>query len=269
MAGDPFPHIVIDGLFADEFLRVVHREFDTVGDAWRVCSSDQEKTWRSTQATPFGPATTAYFDTVHRREFVDFISAITKTPDLVIDHSLHGGGMHECRDGGWFAIHRDFNRHPRTLLSNEMVLLTYLNEDWNDDLGGALELWCDRRKQVVRTIAPKLGRTVILKHGPHSYHGHTNPVSTGGTRARRSLGVYYYSSQPSLRSIADAEPSVFALDRNGKFAPSAEKTLTDGERTPAKRISAYLRMLTPPIAWNFARYIVRKRKASHSPSGHL
>ena len=253
----PFPHLVLDGLFAAPFLRSIESEFAGMAACWRECSSNREHTWRSVAGAPFGPATSAYFDLVHRNSFVAFMEAITGTNDLVVDQSLHGGGMHEARDGGWFDIHRDFNRHPRTLLHNEMVVLTYLNEGWNDDFGGHLEVWCHREKRVVRSIAPELGRTVILKHGQYSFHGHTRPVATGGTRLRRSVACYYYRSKPRLVDLSSAMPTVFALDQKGRAHPMAAKTLTGSSSTPVRSLNAALRMLTPPVIWNYARYALR------------
>lgn len=167
--------------------------------------------------------------------------------------------MHEARDGGWFDIHRDFNWHPRTLLENELVVLTYLNESWNDEFGGHLELWCHRKKRVVRSIAPEMGRTVILKHGKYSFHGHTKPIATGGTQSRRSVAFYYYRSKPRVVDVSHAMPTVFALDEKGRLLPSSTKKLTGTSSTPRASLMAYLRAVTPPIIWNYARFALRNR----------
>lgn len=69
-------------------------------------------------------------------------------PELIADTSLHNGGLHESRRGGKFAVHRDFERSTCTGLQNRMVLLTYLNEDWDPAWNGALELWdADRSEE--------------------------------------------------------------------------------------------------------------------------
>lgn len=252
----PFPHIVIDGLFRHDFLRTIASEFGMGLRNRRELDTLQEHTFRSTDPDLFGPETTRYFDTMHRFAMVQFMAAVSGVDNLIVDVALKGGGLHECRDGGWFDIHRDFNLHRDTMLDNELVAITYLNDDWDDAFGGHLELWCDKARAVVRSIAPVMGRTVIFRHGARSYHGHTVPVKTGGTRCRRSLATYYYSNRSTLRKLR-YHGSMFALDRKGKFAPSDE-IRKDRPHSVMRRLKHYARDCTPPILWNAAMTLFGK-----------
>lgn len=252
----PFPHVVIDGLFRTEFLRNVSSEFGMGLRNRRELDTLQEHTFRSTDPHLFGTETTRYFDVMHRFAMVEFMSAISGVDNLIVDAALKGGGLHECHDGGWFDIHRDFNLHRDTMLDNELVAITYLNEDWHDDFGGHLELWCDKTRAVLQSIAPFMGRTVIFSHGSHSYHGHTKPVATGGTRCRRSLATYYYSNRSTLRKLR-YHGSMFALDSKGRFAPSDE-IRKGNRRSVTRRLKRYVRLCTPPIVWNAAMNMLGK-----------
>jgi len=129
---------------------------------------------------------------------VNFLSEVTGVRPLVVDHALERGGIHASRDGGYFNFHLDFNRHRQTMLTNSMIVITYLNPDWQEEWGGQLELWCTKRNAIVKSIEPRMGRTVVLMHGPGSYHGHTRPIATNGAAVRRSLASYYYTCKPTL-----------------------------------------------------------------------
>ena len=252
-SADPFPHLVIDGLFDLPLLARIHAEFDARDDPGRSFDNGRERTWRSLDPCRFGPAAAAYFDRIHRHDMVQFLSGISGITPLVVDHSLLNGGMHECPDGGRFDIHRDFNRHRHTMLDNALVAITYLNPDWREDWGGELGLWCHRRRRVVQRIAPLLGRTVIFAHGPHSYHGHTRPVNTGGKASRRSLATYFYTTRPSARDKIGYHSTVFAFNDRGDFAPGDLFTPARAQN-PRQRLNSALRLATPPALWNLARH---------------
>lgn len=251
----PFPHLVIGGLFQPAFLAQLAVEFEGGLNRARTIDNARECTVRSADPACFGPATLQYFDLMHRHAMVDFLQSVTGIAPLIVDPMLLNGGLHESRDGGRFAIHRDFNRHRGTMLENALVVITYLNADWQPDWGGALELWCDKRQRVVRSIAPVMGRTVIMAHGPHSFHGHTVPVATGGASPRRSLAAYYYTRRIPLRERLGYHSTVFALDSQNRFAPS---DLVPAGANPSlrQRASEAARLLTPPLLWNWGRRMI-------------
>ncbi|HEX3140811.1 MAG TPA: 2OG-Fe(II) oxygenase, partial [Rhizobacter sp.] len=154
LGAQPFPHLVLDGWFNPELLTLVREEFDLFPSAALEANhTKREKTYRS-RSTSFGPATSLYYSIVNAGWFVDLLAEATGVPGLVPDANLHGGGLHESRHGGSFDIHRDFDHHPRTGLYNEMVLLTYLNRDWNPAWNGALELWDPTASRCVKRIQP-------------------------------------------------------------------------------------------------------------------
>ncbi|KUR71726.1 hypothetical protein AQZ52_08990 [Novosphingobium fuchskuhlense] len=253
----PFPHLVVGGLFDPAFLLRVAGEFDGGLTGGRAIANARERTHRSGRPSAFGPATQRYFDLMHRHAMVDFLQDITGLAPLIVDPMLMNGGLHESRDGGRFAIHRDFNRHRQTMLDNALVVITYLNADWQPEWGGQLELWCARRKRVVRSIAPELGRTVIMAHGAHSWHGHTVPIDTGGTTPRRSVATYYYTRRIGLRERLGYHSTVFALDGKGRFAPSDVVPAGAGASL-RQRAGEAARQVVPPVFWNLGRHLAGK-----------
>ena len=139
-------------------------------------------------------------------------------------------------------MHTDFNKHIRTRLDNEMVMITYLNKDWDPAYKGALELWNIDTQECVESILPSFGRTVILKHGARSLHGHPDPLAPPPGRTRRSVASYYYTNR---------RPNDFSVDRHpSRFLATHKDSLTYKIKEAAWQV-------TPPIIWAGLRSLVK------------
>jgi hypothetical protein len=231
-AAKPFEHIVVDGWFHPALLRLVREEFDLYPFRdERDLDRAYEETVRSPRNPVLGPAGQIYFGLVNSGWFVEVLASITQVPELIADTSLHNGGLHESRRGGKFAVHRDFERSSCTGLENRMVLLTYLNEDWDPAWNGALELWDADRSRCVRRIEPVLGRSVLMRNGATHFHGHPTPLSLPEGRVRRSLATYYYTNTASTGRPRGRTSSVYLF------------------LARSDRLRLWARQLTPPIVW--------------------
>src|SRR5262249_55103038 len=92
----PFEHIVIDGLLNEQLLSLIEEEFPPPNaQRWTNVTGPYESTYRSNSAANLGPAAQIYFNLVNSNLFVCYLSAITGVPDLITDHTLLGGGLHE------------------------------------------------------------------------------------------------------------------------------------------------------------------------------
>lgn len=235
----PFPHLVVDGLFRPELLDLVAEEFDRLPAArWRRSYDGQhERTLRSLPGTRLGHAAELYFGVLHSSAFVEFVQQVTGVDALITDPHLCNGGFHESRRGGRFMIHTDFNKHAQTRLNNEMVLITYLNREWDPAWGGALELWSAEAGRCVRSIEPLFGRTVLMRHGANTFHGHPTPLQIPAGKARRSVAAYYYSHRPEQPAEA-IRPTQYM------------------QRSVPRLLRIAAREITPPLVWKAAKRLV-------------
>ena len=237
----PFPHLAVSGWFNPVLLELVREEFDFVDKSkWKVHHNDMELTRRSAKHDDLGPASQIYFGIVNSGWFVDMISEITGEKDLLPDPTLLNGGLHETPPGGKFSIHRDFDRHARYGLNNKMVFITYLNRNWDPDWGSALELWDSTTRTSLRSVQPELGNSVLLVHGPKSFHGHPEPMTAPPGQTRRSVAVYYYDNPAAEEMRAQRVSSVFLFAR----------------RSPSLRRA--VRQLLPPILVDALKKLIRR-----------
>jgi len=208
----PFRHLVVDGWFDPVLLELVREEFDSFGhERWRVIEDEHQLFHRSTTHESLGPASQIYFALINSGWFVSLLGELVDIDDLIGDPRLVGGGLHESRAGGKFAVHRDFDKHQLYGLENKMVFITYLNRDWNPEWGAALELWGTEPRECVRKIVPELGRSVLLINGPDSFHGHPEPMQCPPGQTRRSVASYYYRNPRAVQERLTRQTSVFLL----------------------------------------------------------
>lgn len=213
----PFPHLVVSGWFNPVLLELVREEFDLLDkNAWRVFRTEQERTRRSTPQQRLGPASEIYFSIVNSGWFLDLLADISGHEDLVADPKLLGGGLHETPPGGTFGIHRDFDVHARHGLDNKMVFITYLNKGWDPAWGAALELWRADPSECVHKIQPEFGTSILMIHGPASFHGHPQPMAAPEGQTRRSVATYYYQNRAAVQARFKRVSTVFLVAHRSK-----------------------------------------------------
>jgi Rps23 Pro-64 3,4-dihydroxylase Tpa1-like proline 4-hydroxylase len=244
----PFEHIVLDDFVPEAVLEEVLGEFPAAReDAWTSYESENELKLASREDTPIGDATLWLLSELNSSAFVDFLEELTGIPGLVPDPHLDGGGLHQIVRGGHLNVHVDFNRHPRTGLARRLNVLLYLNRDWQEEYGGALELWSAEPRRCERRILPVFNRLVVFSTTERSYHGHPEPLSCPEGRTRKSLALYYYSLAPEARNGKRRGT------HNTLFMPKPPGA-GDG------RLKAAVRGVTPPALLGLARAARRRSR---------
>jgi hypothetical protein len=157
--------------------------------------------------------------------FLNWLSEISGIEGLLADPDLDGGGLHEMKPGGFLNMHTDFLSHTkRPHWRRELNLLLYVNQDWQEEWEGKLELWDDQMKIKAVEIVPVFNRCVIFRTSEKSYHG--NPIALACPKGvtRKSLALYYFRDegkplklQPTHYKARPNEPvlkhALVAIDR--------------------------------------------------------
>lgn len=196
---DPFPHVVMDGLFDAAFLRDVVDEIPAARDEAERRREDQAQLQERKRAVNdpslFGPASLLLTTTLMARPFLAMLESLTGIPGLIPDPYFRGGGFHEIARGGKLAVHADFNIHSIMKVRRRLNLLLYLNEGWQPDWGGRLELWDTGMTACRVAVEPVFNRMVVFNTTDESYHGHPDPLVCPEDVQRKSLALYYYTAE--------------------------------------------------------------------------
>src|ERR1043166_2413231 len=177
-SAQPFPHVVIDGLFDDADLEAVLEDFPAPDQTrWvRFDNPLEKKLGFSHEQSFVSDRVRRFLDAMNGFEMLLFLEQLSGIEGLIPDPYFGGGGLHQIEPGGFLKIHADFNVHPKLKLDGRLNMLVYLNKNWRDEYGGHLELW-DRDMSACRAkILPAFNRTVIFSTTDPSFHGHPHPL---------------------------------------------------------------------------------------------
>lgn len=193
----PFPHIILDHFFQEEILKKVLSEFPRIDQLeWHHYNNEKEKNkFESKHETELGDATRSLVHELNAAPFLNFLEKLTGIQGLLPDPYLFGGGLHQIQEGGYLSIHADFNWHSKLKIYRRLNVLIYLNENWEEEYGGHLELWDRNMQNCVKKISPIFNRTVIFNTSHFAFHGHPEPLRCPKGRTRKSLALYYYTSE--------------------------------------------------------------------------
>lgn len=204
----PFPHIVIDNFLDAWPLTEVNKELDTYSH-WRsdsVSAAHQPNKFFAPDIlfdandvelfSTYAPKTKMLLDYLYSAEMLQFLENLTGIPNLLPDYSYTGGGVHNVYSGGKLDIHADFGTHLITGLFRRINLLIYITPDWNNDWGGELQLWDKDMTNCCIKIPPIFNRAVIFNTSGDSFHGHPEPLTTPAEISRRSIALYYFTTEP-------------------------------------------------------------------------
>lgn len=137
--------------------------------------------------------------TLNSDVFVKSLSQLTGIEGLKADPSLEGGGLHQTQKGGFLNIHADFTVHPHKRNWRRRVnVLVYLNENWEPEYKGELELWTRDMKSCAQKISPIFNRCVIFNTDEDSYHGLPEPIQCPEDMTRKSIALYYFTEEENI-----------------------------------------------------------------------
>jgi Rps23 Pro-64 3,4-dihydroxylase Tpa1-like proline 4-hydroxylase len=197
----PFPHIHLAELLEAGVAGALAEEFprpDT--EAWIHYKHHNENKLGMTKRELFPAGLGEVADELNSLEFVAWLSQLTGIPDLLPDPSLEGGGLHQSGRGGFLNVHTDFTTHHYHKNWRRRVnLILYLNPDWQDAWGGALELWDISMKHCVAKYAPALNHAVVFTTDHRSLHGFPEPLQCPSSESRKSLAFYYYTLEENVK----------------------------------------------------------------------
>jgi 2OG-Fe(II) oxygenase superfamily len=197
-AAEPYPHIHLRQFLEPELAADMASEFpDMATDAWTRYKHRNENKMGLTKRELFPPLLGTAVDELNSDAFVDWLSQLTGIEGLLADEMLEGGGLHQSGAGGFLNVHTDFtNHHYHKHWRRQVNLILYLNPNWEDRWGGALELWDREMRQCVEKIAPLFNEALIFRTDDISYHGFPDPLRCPEGESRKSLALYYYTAEP-------------------------------------------------------------------------
>ena len=243
----PFPHIVLEDFVSKELVRRVAGEFPDLSqlESRIEFKNQRERKFASDGFQSLSPAAASLISFFNSDVFLRYLQDLTGIQEILIsDPYLSGGGYHEIKKEGVLKVHADFNKHPLLNLDRRLNLLLYLNDGWDSDWGGALELYDESDlSRAQKSIQPSFNKCVIFTTTSHTYHGHPQPLNCPQDISRKSIALYYFST---------GRPDGEALGEHGTlFRP------VKGEK-PGYDFSGIWFDIIPPVLFRTLKRIYRR-----------
>jgi Rps23 Pro-64 3,4-dihydroxylase Tpa1-like proline 4-hydroxylase len=241
----PYPHIVIDDFLEEQVLNRLIDDFPGPQDhEWlRYKARFENDKLQSTSELSMPHSVRDVLAALNSSTFVRFLEQLTGISGVVPDPHLYGGGMHQILTGGHLGVHVDYNRHEQWQLDRRLNALLYLNRNWREEWGGALELWNKDVTVCKKRIFPIANRLVIFSTTEHAWHGHPAALACPPDVTRKSLALYYYTNGRPDHETVLSHGTIFR-GVEGEARPFAAREL--------------VRDLLPPIVARAARAIFRR-----------
>lgn len=219
---NPFPFIIIEDFFSNEFLNEVLNQFPNLSEQKKTTNYDNknEVKFANNQYKNFPSNIKKLFDFLNSDFFLNFLQDITNIKEkLIPDFELNGGGLHEIKKGGLLKIHSDFNKHPNLDLDRRLNVLIYLNKDWKEEYGGHLEFWDKEMTSCREKVLPIFNKMVIFSTTDNSNHGHPDPLNCPNNMSRKSIATYYYTKGRPINEIDKmfSKNTTYFKDRLGQI----------------------------------------------------
>jgi len=228
----PFRHVAIDNFLDEARCEALLRDFPAF-DAKRA-RDERGLVGRKAvveKVAEISPFYREFYDYICSASFLEAMVKLTGIPELIADKTLFGGGTHNNLDGQGLDAHIDFNIDERTMLHRRINLLVYLNKEWEEAWGGAIELHSNPSNPLVDEVAsflPLFNRAVIFETNEYSWHGFRRIKLPDKKQhlTRKSFSIYLYTKDRPAEEVV-APHTTFYVPQPLPPALRAGHTLTD------------------------------------------
>lgn len=202
-SASPFPHIHLAPFLEPEVANTVAEDFPENHSAeWIRYQHGNENKMGLNRRSLFPSSIQEVVDELNSPSFVAWLSELTGIPNLIADPALDGGGLHQVQRNGFLNVHTDFSvHHYRHDWQRRVNLILYLTPNWREEWGGALEFWDAGMRRRAAHYFPYLNHAVIFNTDSASFHGFPEPICCPNHLSRRSLALYYYTSNLQIRPV--------------------------------------------------------------------
>lgn len=200
----PYPHIVIDNFIDPHILKTAHTEIKKYKSWGHDASQDIMEVnkfytpWSEENIQELeneAPVSRYILRYLYSKPVMDFLTELTGIEGLIPDDSFFGGGIHKINRGGQLAVHADYSFHRYSGLHRRINLLLYMNDGWQKEWGGNLELWKPDMSERIADIEPYFNRAVIFNITNQALHGHPKPLDCPENVSRYSFALYYFTKE--------------------------------------------------------------------------
>lgn len=215
-SNQPFKHVLMKDFFDNDFCRKIVDNFPKIKNPEALINEFGDKSRKAARhdVRNLGSVYVALDNYVKSPEFLEIMSRLSGIPNLIYDPEYHGAGTHENLNGQGMDTHIDFNYHRTTGLHRRLNAIIYLNEQWEAEWGGSIDLhknpWNPDEDWHV-SFLPLLNNCVLFETNEYSWHGFSPVQVPPGKKviSRKSFTIYFYSQERPTNEIAEKHGTIY------------------------------------------------------------
>lgn len=125
---------------------------------------------------------------------LNWLSDATGIQGLLPDPHLTGAGYSRSYQGDTLQVHNDFNWNEQLRLHRCLSMIIYITPEWQQSWGGSLDFYNQDQSHIVTSVPTLFNRMLLWQYTPTAYHGYAQPIKCPSTQNRRTLRLFYYTS---------------------------------------------------------------------------
>lgn len=209
---NPYPMIVLDNFLPTNLALDLNNECETIPKQHWTNFTRNGSNMFECKELEYAPVAYKFVNEMHSALGLDWLSKLTGIKDLVPDPYLIGAGYSRTYTGDSLKIHTDFNWNDKIKLHRMLSFIVYLNPNWKEEYGGALEFTDFNRKETVQKIPTLFNRAVIWRYHKRGFHGFPEPITCPEDQTRNTFRLFYYYSDTQYKEDDRPHRSLYWYD---------------------------------------------------------
>lgn len=237
----PFKHLVLDDFLIPSVAEGLLAEFPVSAPSktQQGSSSVQSESYSREEIRSVGASFRTIDDYISSLPFLRHISLISGIPDLQYDSSYFEAGICETRHGQEVDPHVESNLNQELTLHRRLLLIIYLNKEWEESWGGLLDLHSDPKapeRDETLSYSSVFNRCIVLETTEHSWFGSTQICLPSHQKhlSQKSFSFFLYTKdRPSQEAVPPHQ--AFYVPRSLSMDLSPGKSLSEEECATIQR----------------------------------
>lgn len=210
----PYPMITLDNFLPLETVKALETECNSIPTQHWTTFTRRGSHMIECNNLEVAPAAFDFVNQMNSQLGMKWLTNVTGITDLIPDPYLIGGGYSRSFTGDSLKIHTDFNWNDKIKMHRMLSLIVYLNSDWKEEYGGALQFKDFNNTNTIQSIPTMYNRAVIWRYHKKGFHGFPDPIQCPPVMSRNTFRLFYYVSNSEYDPKDRPHRSLYWFDKD-------------------------------------------------------
>lgn len=209
----PYPMITLENFLPNDIAQKMAVECETIPDQHWSNFTRRGSGMQECKKLDVAPIAYEFVNQMHSALGMEWLCNVTGIKDLIPDPYLTGAGYSKIGKDSSLKVHTDFNWNDQLRLHRMLSFIVYLNPDWKEEYGGALNFYDFNNEKVIQSVPSMFNRAIIWRYHKRGFHGAPDPMMCPPEMTRNSFRLFYYISDAQFREDDRPHRSLYWFDK--------------------------------------------------------